>query len=77
MDGTAYLDLPGLMWDQTTGIAQIGSFPVGSRLSFFLAGWQQITSDQFVLQVVPPFCEGSAFGSLPCGDPTLCRLSYK
>ncbi len=52
MDGSAYLDLPGLTWDQTSGIAQIGSFPVGGRLSHFLADWQRITSDRFVLEVV-------------------------
>ncbi len=52
VDGSAYLDLPDLMWDQTSGIAQIGSFPVGGRLSRFLAAWQRITSDRFVLEVV-------------------------
>lgn len=50
---TVYLDLPDLVWDQTTDIVQIGSFPNDSGLLFFLqAAWQQITLDQFVVEVV-------------------------
>ncbi len=52
VDGSAYLDLPDLVWDQNSGIAQIGSFPVCGRLLFFLAAWQRITSDNFVLEVI-------------------------
>ncbi len=36
MDGTAYQDLPGLVWEQSLGMAMIGNFPVGGRLSLFL-----------------------------------------
>ncbi len=48
--GSAYQDLPGLVWDQKLGMPIIGNFPVGSRLSLFLSAW--ISSDQFVLGVV-------------------------
>ncbi len=52
VDGSAYRDIPGLVWDQNLGMAVIGTFPVGGRLSLFLPAWQQITSDQFILGVV-------------------------
>ncbi len=52
MDGSTFLDIPGLVWDTQLGIAQKGLFPVGGRLSFFLPAWQWITLDKFVLKVI-------------------------
>ena len=44
VDGSIFLDIPGLVWDTQLGIAQKGLFPVGGRLLFFLPAWQRITS---------------------------------
>ncbi len=52
VDGSTFLDIPGLVWDTQLGIAQKGLFPVGGRLSFFLPAWQRITSNKFVLEVI-------------------------
>ncbi len=52
VDGSTFLDIPGLVWDTELGIAQKGLFLVGGRLSFFLPAWQRITSDRFVLEVI-------------------------
>ncbi len=51
--GSAFLDIPCLVWDSQLRIAQKeDSFPVGGRLSFFQPAWVQIIPDQFVLEVV-------------------------
>ncbi len=73
VDGSAFRDLPGLMWNQDSGTAQIGSFPVGGRLSLFLSAWQKLTSDRWVLEVV------SQGYSLPfrVEPPPLSRIPYE
>ncbi len=52
VDGSPYQVLLGLVWDHRLSLAKIGSFPVCGRLSFFLPAREQITSDQFVLEMV-------------------------
>ncbi len=71
VDGSTFLDIPGLVWDTQLGIAQKGLFSVGSRLSFFLPAWQRITSDKFVLEVIR---QGYMY-SLPFVRPPLLSLS--
>ncbi len=81
VDGSIFLDIPGLIWDTQLGIAQKGLFPVGVRLSFFLPAWQRITSDQFVLKVIRqgyslPFVRSPPLSLSPVGTP-LPKLQCK
>ncbi len=81
VDGTAFQDLPGLVWDRSLGIAMIGNFPVGGRLSLFLPAWQRLTSDRFVLEVVRqgyslPFVNIPPLSRIPVETP-LPRLRLK
>ncbi len=78
MDGSAYLDLLGLVRDHQLGLAKIGS-SVGGRLSFFLPAWNG--SAQFLLQAVRqgyslPFVRGLSLAFTPVETP-LPRLQFK
>ncbi len=52
VDGSAYRDLPGLVWAWRLGVGMIGNFPVGGRPLHFLPSWHWITLDRFDLEVV-------------------------
>ncbi len=52
VDGSAFRDLPRLEWNNDSGMAHIGSFPAGGRLSLFLPEWQKIILDCWVPEVV-------------------------
>ena len=80
VDGSTFLDIPGLVWDSQLGIAQKSHFPVGGRLLFFLPAWQRITLDQFVLkevsQLFPPLFEAPPL-LLSSMETPLSRLQCK
>ncbi len=70
--GSPYLELLGHVWNYQLGLAKIGPFPVGSRLSFFLPGCMEtdylrpVCLPDGQAGVVFSFCEESTFGARCC-----------
>ena len=70
--GSPYLELLDHVWNYQLGLAKIGPFPVGSRLSFFLPGCMEtdylrpVCLPDGQAGVVFSFCEESTFGARCC-----------
>ncbi len=52
VDGSAFLGLPGLDWDKNSGMAKLGTFPVGGHLMYFLPMWKHLASDPWILEII-------------------------
>ncbi len=49
---SAYNDLPDLQQNDMEGTLKLGVYPVAGRLSHFLQEWREITTNQWVLQII-------------------------